>query len=53
MFIKENVNVAIYETHSGGEFNITNIIEKPVVIGITIIGMDYAKILRPSIADIS
>jgi folylpolyglutamate synthase len=53
VFIKENVDVAIYETHSGGEYDATNIIERPVVTGITTIGMDHAEILGPSIGDIS
>lgn len=53
VFIKENVDVAIYETHSGGEFDATNIIEKPVVTGITTIGMDHVEILGPAISDIS
>ena len=53
VFVKENVDVAIYETHSGGEYDATNIIERPVVTGITTIGMDHKEVLGPSISDIS
>lgn len=53
VFIKEGVDVAIYETHFGGEFDATNIIRTPVVTGITTIGMDHVKLLGPSIEDIA
>ncbi|KAB8263143.1 folylpolyglutamate synthase [Aspergillus pseudonomiae] len=32
-FIRENVDAAIFETHHGGEYDATNVIEKPVEAG--------------------
>lgn len=52
-FINEGVDVAIYETHHGGEFDATNVIQKPVATGITRIGMDHVEQLGPSIEDIA
>lgn len=48
-FIKEGVDVAIYETHNGGEYDATNVFQKPVVTGIATIGMDHVEQLGPSI----
>ena len=45
--------MAIYETHSGGEFDATNILDEPVVTGITPIGMEHVKVLGPTIGDIT
>lgn len=52
-FISEGVDVAIYETHSGGEFDATNIFEKPVVTGITTLGMDHVDQLGPTLENIA
>jgi folylpolyglutamate synthase len=52
VFAKEKVDVAVYETHSGGEYDCTNII-KPTVTGITTIGMDHIRALGPSIENIA
>ncbi|CEJ84195.1 hypothetical protein VHEMI03409 [[Torrubiella] hemipterigena] len=52
-FIKEKVDVAIYETHHGGEYDATNCVENPVITGITSIGMDHIASLGPSITDIA
>ena len=52
-FIRESVDVAIYETHNGGEYDATNVIQKPVVTGITTIGMDHVEQLGPSIENIA
>ncbi|KAL8775366.1 MAG: hypothetical protein Q9209_000374 [Squamulea sp. 1 TL-2023] len=52
-FIREGVDVAIYETHNGGEYDATNVIQKPVVTGITTIGMDHVEQLGPSIENIA
>ncbi|KAI9736733.1 MAG: hypothetical protein M1834_000937 [Cirrosporium novae-zelandiae] len=53
VFIKEGVDVAIYETHFGGEYDATNIVQRPVATGITTIGMDHVKLLGPSIESIA
>ncbi|KAM0799425.1 putative tetrahydrofolylpolyglutamate synthase [Usnea florida] len=52
-FIRERVDVAIYETHNGGEYDATNVIEKPIVTGITTIGIDHVEQLGPSIENIA
>lgn len=46
VFLGENVTVAIYETGVGGENDSTNVIEKPVVTGITGLGIDHEKTLK-------
>lgn len=53
VFIREKTDVAIYETHNGGEFDATNVIPKPVVTGITTIGMDHVDQLGPSLENIA
>ncbi|PYI05532.1 folylpolyglutamate synthase [Aspergillus sclerotiicarbonarius CBS 121057] len=40
-FIREGVDAAIFETHSGGEYDVTNVVRKPVVTGITSLGLDH------------
>lgn len=52
-FIKENVDAAIFETHHGGEYDATNVIRKPVVTGITSLGMDHVAQLGPTVDDIA
>ncbi|OTA17218.1 hypothetical protein BTJ68_15469 [Hortaea werneckii EXF-2000] len=52
-FIREGVNVAIVETHHGGEYDATNVIQKPVVSAITTLGMDHIAQLGPTIENIA
>lgn len=52
-FIKENVDAAVFETHHGGHYDTTNVIRKPVVTGITSLGMDHIAELGPTIEDIA
>jgi folylpolyglutamate synthase len=52
-FLRERVDTTIFETHSGGEYDATNIIQKPIVTGITTLGMDHVEMLGPSIEDIA
>lgn len=52
-FIRENVQVAIVETHHGGEYDTTNVIQNPVVTGITSLGMDHIDQLGPTIENIA
>lgn len=52
-FLREKVDVAIYETHNGGEFDATNIFRQPVATGIATIGMDHVEQLGPSIENIA
>ena len=53
VFIRERVDVAIIETHNGGEFDATNVVSKPVVTAITSLGMDHVDSLGPSIENIA
>lgn len=52
-FIREGVDVAIYETHIGGEYDSNNVFQNPVVSGITTIGMDHIEQLGPTIENIA
>ena len=52
-FLLEKVSVAVYETGVGGLNDSTNVVEKPVVTGITRIGMDHIRTLGPSLRDIA
>jgi folylpolyglutamate synthase len=52
-FINENVDAAIFETHHGGEYDATNFVQKPVVTGITSLGMDHVAQLGPTVEDIA
>lgn len=53
VFLNENIDVAIYETGVGGEDDSTNVIEKPIVTGITTLGIDHVKTLGLTIKDIT
>lgn len=53
VFIREGVDVAIVETHHGGEYDATNVIQKPVVTAITALGMDHIAQLGPTIENIA
>ncbi|KAG7038327.1 folylpolyglutamate synthase [Colletotrichum scovillei] len=53
VFLKEEVDVAIYETHHGGQFDVTNIVERPIVTAITSIGLDHQAELGESIQNIA
>jgi folylpolyglutamate synthase len=52
-FIREGVDATIFETHHGGEYDSTNVIEKPIVTAITTLGLDHVKQLGPSIDSIA
>ena len=52
-FIREKVDAAVYETHSGGQYDATNIFLEPVITGISTIGMDHVEQLGPSIENIA
>ena len=52
-FIREGVDVAICETHNGGEYDATNIFPHPIATGIVTIGMDHVLQLGPTIENIA
>jgi folylpolyglutamate synthase len=52
-FICEGVEAAIFETHHGGEYDSTNVIENPVTTVITPLGIDHVQQLGPTIENIA
>ncbi|ORZ07700.1 Mur ligase [Absidia repens] len=52
-FVQEKVDVAILEVGVGGEYDSTNIIEKPIVCGITALGLDHVSVLGNTIDQIA
>lgn len=53
VFLSEGVDTAIYEVGVGGEFDSTNVIEKPTVTGITTLGIDHTFMLGDTIESIA
>ena len=53
VFMKEKVDVAIMEVGIGGEYDSTNIIEKPIVCGVASLGIDHQMILGDTIEEIA
>jgi len=52
-FIREGVDAAIIETHHGGEYDSTNVVEKPVVTCVTTLGLDHVQQLGSSLESIA
>lgn len=52
-FLREGVDAAIFETHHGGEYDSTNVIERPLVTAVTSLGMDHVQQLGPSLENIA
>ncbi|KAI3403639.2 MET7 [Candida oxycetoniae] len=53
VFLKENVDTAIYEVGVGGTYDSTNIVEKPTVTGISALGIDHTFMLGNTIESIT
>ncbi|KAG4303868.1 hypothetical protein PORY_002722 [Pneumocystis oryctolagi] len=53
VFISEKVNTLVMEVGIGGEYDSTNIIQRPTVTGITSLGIDHVSILGDTIEEIS
>ena len=53
VFLREGVDAAIYETHNGGEYDATNVIDRPLVTAVTSIDMDHVHQLGPSVGNIA
>ena len=53
VFISERVDVAIYETHLGGEYDATNIVMNPITTAVTTIAEDHVHLLGPTIENIA
>ncbi|KAJ2743166.1 Folylpolyglutamate synthetase [Coemansia sp. BCRC 34301] len=53
VFLAESVDVAIMEVGVGGEYDSTNIIERPTVCGIASLGIDHQAALGSTIEEIA
>ncbi|KAE8413856.1 Mur ligase [Aspergillus pseudocaelatus] len=53
VFMREGVDVAIYEVGVGGEDDSTNVIVQPAVTGITTLGIDHVNLLGNTIDKIA
>lgn len=52
-YLREGVDAAIIECGIGGEYDSTNVLDKPVVAGITSLGIDHVDLLGNSIEQIA
>lgn len=53
IFATEQVDVVILEVGLGGRYDATNVIQKPVVCGVTSLGYDHMEILGHTLAEIA
>ena len=53
VFVREKVDATVVETHNGGEYDATTVVQRPIVTAITTLGMDHVEMLGPSIEDIA
>ncbi|XP_076343346.1 folylpolyglutamate synthase, mitochondrial-like isoform X2 [Tachypleus tridentatus] len=53
VFLHEKVDVAVIEVGVGGLYDCTNVIRKPVVVGVTSLGFDHIGVLGDSIEKIA
>ena len=53
IFWREGVEVAVMEVGIGGAFDCTNIVRRPVVCGITALGLDHTSLLGATIEEIA
>ncbi|KAJ3057376.1 Folylpolyglutamate synthetase [Rhizophlyctis rosea] len=52
-FLSQNVDVVVLEVGLGGEYDSTNVVENPVVCGITSLGIDHVAILGNTLTQIA
>lgn len=52
-YMQEKVGTAVIECGVGGEFDTTNILEKPIVTGVTNLGIDHVVMLGDTIESIA
>jgi len=53
VFLREDVDAAVYEVGMGGEFDSTNIVDHPAVTGISTLGIDHVAVLGKTIEEIA
>ncbi|PMD32438.1 FolC bifunctional protein [Hyaloscypha variabilis F] len=52
-FIREGVDAVVIETHHGGEYDSTNVVEKPIVTCVTTLGLDHVQQLGSTLESIA
>ncbi|KIY49346.1 FolC bifunctional protein [Fistulina hepatica ATCC 64428] len=52
-FLKYNVDATVLEVGVGGAFDSTNIVPKPVVTGVTALGIDHVSVLGSTLTEIA
>ncbi|KAK3309487.1 Mur ligase [Chaetomium strumarium] len=53
VFLSEGVDAAVYETGIGGEYDATNVVERPVASGISTLGIDHVFMLGGTVDKIA
>lgn len=53
IFLSLNVRCSIFEVGIGGRYDSTNIVPKPIVTGITTLGLDHTALLGNTLAEIA
>lgn len=53
VFLSEGVDAAIYETGIGGEYDATNVVDRPVATGISTLGIDHVFVLGHTVDKIA
>ncbi|KAI0126397.1 tetrahydrofolylpolyglutamate synthase, partial [Xylariales sp. AK1849] len=53
VYLKEGIDVAVYETGIGGEYDATNVVQQPVATGISTLGIDHVFALGDTIEKIA
>jgi len=53
VFVSEEVGVVVLEVGIGGEYDSTNVIEKPVCTGVSRLGIDHVAVLGETLEEIS
>ncbi len=53
VFASEGVDVAVYETGIGGEYDATNVVDHPIATGISTLGIDHVYVLGDTVDKIA
>uniref|UniRef100_A0A131XYQ1 Folylpolyglutamate synthase n=2 Tax=Ixodes ricinus TaxID=34613 RepID=A0A131XYQ1_IXORI len=53
VFVKEKVDVLVLEVGVGGEYDCTNVVRHPSVVGISSLGLDHTRLLGSSVQEIA
>ncbi|KAK5657008.1 hypothetical protein OQA88_3531 [Cercophora sp. LCS_1] len=53
VFLSEGVDAAVYETGIGGEYDATNVVDRPIASGISTLGIDHVFVLGDTVDKIA